>query len=197
MKAKDQFTKAGAALSEFFVKLRKGFLDKFMEENEEEIFSDLLEDDQVIDKVSDVFVEFARKFIRTLPYLLSKIKLDFVEPEVTEQNFPADLVDYLEEKKYELFNFGGYISFKDVIHEIEREFRPATIREQIRWAVKNWDRKKKIVALGSVWDNPTSKHRFCFVPVLEKSQKDLKCELNLYTSEFDFDGDCNFLAVKK
>jgi len=61
MKAKDQFTKAGAALSEFYVKIRKGFLEKFMGENEEEIFSDLLEDDQVIDKVSGVFVEFAKK----------------------------------------------------------------------------------------------------------------------------------------
>ena len=94
-----------------------------------------------------------------LKKLIEKGKFGYVDPDITEANFPD-----LKQKKggYKLFHFDRYISSEDVIKEMANEgFRPADLRELITW--KDWNGKDTVVALGQTWRDSDGDR---FVPYL-------------------------------
>jgi len=85
------------------------------------------------------------------------------------------------------------MSSENVITEMNKEnFRPATTREQLKWALKNWDGKSTIVALGQSWlDSGRSRD----VSVLRLFGG--KRLLRLFWFDGDWFGSFRFLGVRK
>ncbi len=129
---------------------------------------------------------------KSLISLISSLKLDWVNSDITEEHFPIQPEDNDSKKEYKVFNFGT-VSSEDAIAGMEKEdFRPATLREQLTWAKDNWDRKSWIVALGSRWLDPGGDTH---VPVLLRNVA--KCRLDLYWFRNDWLGHYSFLGVRK
>lgn len=85
------------------------------------------------------------------------------------------------------------MSSEGVIAEMNREnFRPATMREQLKWALKNWDGKSIIVALGQSWLDSDS-DRFVSVLFLNVGGR----ELNLPWFGIVWGDSFRFLGVRK
>ena len=130
--------------------------------------------------------------MKTLEQLIKQNKLDYVNPNITEANFPVRPQDNDSEKEYKVFNFGS-ISSENAIAGMEKEgFRPATNRELLQWAVKNWNGKDWIVALGQTWlDSDGTRN----VSVLNFNGD----ERQLFLAWFAFDWSVGywFLAVRK
>jgi hypothetical protein len=97
-------------------------------------------------------------------------------------------------KEYQLFHFEKIISSKDVITEMNKAgYRPATLREMLWWAIKNWDQKSWVIALGQTMFDRGDCHRYVAV---------LNCYNNLrrlspYGLNVSWSVLSNFLAVKK
>ncbi|MFA5870896.1 MAG: hypothetical protein WC842_03360 [Candidatus Paceibacterota bacterium] len=91
-------------------------------------------------------------------------------------------------KEYQLFHFEKIISSKDVITEMNKAgSRPATLREMLRWAFKNWDRKIPIVALQQRSETNYIAMLSVFINV----------GLFAHVALSEWASDCRFLAVKK
>ncbi|MFA5871079.1 MAG: hypothetical protein WC842_04345 [Candidatus Paceibacterota bacterium] len=96
-------------------------------------------------------------------------------------------------KEYQLFHFEKIISSEDVIKEMNKiRFRPATLREMLRWAIKNWDRKSWVIALGQTWFDHGDCHRYVAVLNCYGNRRLSPYGLNISWSVLS-----NFLAVKK
>lgn len=99
--------------------------------------------------------------MKNLKQLIKQNKLDWVNSNITEKNFPIQPEDN-EKAEYKLFNFDRYISSEDAIKEMDKDdFRPATIRELLSW--KDWNGKDFVVGLGSVWRGGLGNR---YVPIL-------------------------------
>lgn len=134
------------------------------------------------------------KAIQSLSDLITSLKLDWVNDNITESNFPVLPEDEIQsEKEYKLFHFGRLISSKSAIAEMEKEdFRPATTRELLSWAFKNWDGKIIVVALGQIWRDSDGNRS---VSVLHFDGD--KRKLNLYWFDDDWGDRYHFFGVRK
>ena len=81
--------------------------------------------------------------MKSLPELIKEKKLDWVNDDITADNFPPQEV----RKGLKLFTFNRYISSEDVVKEMEREgYTPANVYELLSW--KEWDGSQWVAALG-------------------------------------------------
>ena len=135
-----------------------------------------------------------KKTLQSLSDLITSLKLDYVNPNITEVNFPVQPGDLIEtEKEFKEFYFGKRVSSEDVISKMtEQNFRPATTREQLKWALKNWDGKSIIVALGQFWLGSGSCR---FVSVLGLGVGGRYLVLDWFGAGWG--GDYRFLGVRK
>ena len=79
------------------------------------------------------------------------LKFGYVNPNITEQNFPMQQGDN-DPMEYKVFHFGRSISSENVIKEMEKEnYRPATLRELLRWAKDNWNGLDRVISLSQIW----------------------------------------------
>lgn len=191
MKRTDPYTKAGAALSELYISLRLGFLSELGDD--ENIFGGVIQDPVFCRDITKVAIEHARRLIKSLPYLISTLELNFVDREINEDNFTWDLVDTLfSSKSFRLFSFKKHLFSKEVIPAMEKEgYRPATIREKLRWAVRNWNGFDCVIALGSFWLHPNGPKRFSLLCFNEGRKLTLRCD------DEKFGTYIKFLGVKK
>ena len=125
----------------------------------------------------------------TLKSLIKKNKFDWVNPNITSENFPPQ--GKIEE--VELIDFKKALTTNEVIKLLaEQGFRPATIYELLTWSQKNWNGKDWIVALGSVWQSAGGYRRVACL-FRDASER----YLSLYWVEDDWRGFCRFAAVRK
>jgi len=122
----------------------------------EQMVYDFFSSPEGAEKFSKFIIEIKseiKKAIQPLSDLIASLKLDWVNDNITEKNFPVLPKDEIQsEKEYKLFHFGRSISSEVAIVEMQKEnFRPATTRELLSWALKNWDGKTVVVALGQIW----------------------------------------------
>lgn len=91
-----------------------------------------------------------------LQQLIDQLRLDYVNSNITEANFPLQEVSKSEHK---LFNFDKCMTSEEVKEAMEKDgFRPGNIYELLTWGKDNWDGKKWVVALDSFWVDPNG-HR--------------------------------------
>lgn len=125
-----------------------------------------------------------------LQSLIKKFKFDWVNSEITDENFPQQDGDELT-KEYKLYNFGKSISSEYAIREMEKDgYKPATARNLLKW--KGWNGKDWVVALGSVWPGLFGRRY-----VLVLYSLDSRRRLGLNRFELDWVGPFRFLAVRK
>ena len=131
---------------------------------------------------------------QSLKQLIKPLDFDWVNSDITEDHFPVQPEDSIAGKRtYKVFNFGKSISSENAIAEMAKEnFRPATLRELLKWGVKNWNGKDWVVALRSVYRDLFG--RFC-VPVLGRGVSERGLNLNWF--EVGWSEDCRFLAVRE
>lgn len=80
--------------------------------------------------------------------LIEKLKLDYCNPDVTEENFPI----ISKGKVTKLFKFDKYFTTKEALDRLDSEgYRLATVWELLNWAKDNWNGKDCVVALGQEW----------------------------------------------
>lgn len=90
-----------------------------------------------------------------LEKLIKQAKFDFVNENITTKNFPD--AEFADLKDAKLFHFNRYISSDEAIAEMRKEnYRPASVRELVAYAIKNPEEQTKhpIVALGQDWSVP-------------------------------------------
>ena len=144
------------------------------------------------EETAELIVSKMKKFSQSLSGLISALKLDLVNSDITEERFPTQPEDSDLPKEYEAFSF-GLVSSVNAVAGMEKEgFRPATLREMLVWALKNWDRRSLIVALGSRWPAPGGG---TLVPVLNR--RDAECGLYLDWLGVSWDCFYLFLGVRK
>ena len=120
------------------------------------------------------------------------LKFGYVNPNITEQNFPMQQGDN-DPMEYKVFHFGGSISSENVIKAMTKEnYRPATLRELLRWAKNNWNGNDRIIALGQIWLN-TDSHRYLAVLNFDGGRR----ELSLRWFDFVWNVSNHFLAMRK
>ncbi len=149
-------------------------------------------DQTIIDAVAELLVGKTKKILQSLSDLITPLKLDYVNSNITEATFPVQPQDNDSEKEYKLFNFGS-ISSEDAIARMDKEgFRPATTREQLQWAVKNWNGKDWVFALGQNWLDSDSYRQ---VSILFFREDERQLSLRWFGGVWS--ADCRFLAVRK
>ncbi len=126
--------------------------------------------------------------MKTLKQLIKDLKLDYVNPDMTEINFPKP--DKIEEIS-KIFHFDKYMILEEIISEMDKEgFRPANVYELLSW--KDWSGEDLVIALGSVWQ---SRYGDRYVPYLLRNGSERK--LHLYLHARRWNGHCRFAAVRK
>lgn len=86
--------------------------------------------------------------MKTLAQLIKSKKLDCVDSDITEDNFPAPKEIRTD---FKLFHFDRIISSEDAVKEMEKEgYNPANIYELLSW--EGWNGNDFVVALGSAPD---------------------------------------------
>lgn len=124
--------------------------------------------------------------------LIKKLKLNYVNSDIAEENFP-----YLESNaKVELFNAGKTVTSEEAISLMkEKGLRPATLTELLQFAIENekevFNDNYYVTALGSVWQDRGGDRG---VPCL--AGWDDKRELGLFWFEDDWRAYCRFAAVR-
>ena len=81
----------------------------------------------------------------SLKDLIKKCKFNWVNPDITEQNFPPEDI---RSEDFKLYNFGRSISSEDAVSEMQKDgYSPANLYELLSW--KDWNSKDFVVGLGS------------------------------------------------
>jgi hypothetical protein len=121
--------------------------------------------------------------------LIAAGKFDYINPDITAQNFPPQpMRDGLVVK-----HFNRSISSEDVVAEMDKEgLEPANLYELLKYAQKDWNRKDWVVALGSVY---VYSGGYRYVPCL--ARWDARRELDLYYWHGEWSPDYRFLAARK
>jgi len=127
--------------------------------------------------------------MKTLKQLIKQNKLDYVNSDITEKNFPFD--KKWKEPEYKLFHFGRNISSEDTITEMKKEgFEPATLQDLLNW--KDWNGNDYIVALRQPWLDSDGGR---YVSVLFLSDGGRR--LDLFWFDYDWFVSFRFLGVRK
>ena len=141
-----------------------------------------------VKKVAELIVPLTISFSDSIVPL----KFGYVNSNITEQNFPMQQGDN-DPMEYKVFHFGGSISSENVIKAMTKEnYRPATLRELLRWAKNNWNVNDRIIALGQIWLNADS-HRYLAVLDFDGGRR----ELGLRWFGFVWNVSDHFLAMRK
>ncbi|MBI2175392.1 MAG: hypothetical protein HYU35_01525 [Parcubacteria group bacterium] len=122
-------------------------------------------------------------------------RYDLANPDITSLHFPTKRKGTTAEVGVELIHFSRVISNNEVLCELDRMgYRPAEFHELLAFGEKYTEVQREflIVALGSVWQS-RSGHRF----VLCLSRVGSWRCLGMVCIENDFDGLCQFAAVRK
>lgn len=161
--------------------------------NEEQIFTALKTGSKAIPEIAKLIVGVAKEVLQSLSDLIILLKLDYVNLNITESNFPAQPEDAEKNKEYKVFHFGRSTSSEDVIKEMDKEnYRPATLRELLRWANNNWNGSDWVVALGQIClDAVGNRH----VVVLDLDDGRRRLDLDWFGH--DWNDSFRFLAVRK
>lgn len=121
----------------------------------------------------------------TLQQLIKKHKFDWVNPDITESNFPPEEISTNPTKLYHL---DRNISSDEVVKEMARDgYRPANAYELLNWEA--WNGEDYVVALGSFARIYGSRHVLCLYRY--GSGRDLRLDW----LDDDWFGGCRFLAV--
>ncbi|MCK9370241.1 hypothetical protein M0R04_10075 [Candidatus Dojkabacteria bacterium] len=127
--------------------------------------------------------------MKSLKALIKQNKLDWVNDNITEKNFPLN--KNWKESEYKLYHFDKYISSEDVIEEMNKDgYEPATLQDMLNW--KDWNGKDWVVALGQMWLDSFSS-RYVSVLFFDGGKR----RLGLTWFDLDWDDVCQFLAVRK
>lgn len=123
---------------------------------------------------------------KTLESLIKSKKFEYVNPNITTENFPPEPI---RSSEYKIFHFNRYISTEDAVKEMKKEdWLPANIYELLRWA--DWNEKDYVVAPGSVCE--VSGDRYVAYLDRDGSGRDLR--LGWFVD--DWRDSCRFLAVR-
>lgn len=123
-----------------------------------------------------------------LKNLIKDLKLYWVNPNITEDNFPPEEISTGD---YKVYHFNRYISSEDAIGEMKIEgYRPANAYELLSWAKENWKDKEWVVALGSSAQIDSDRR------VVGLYRGDSERYLNLRWFDDGWDAGFRFLACK-
>lgn len=126
--------------------------------------------------------------MNTIKQLIKSLKLNYVNSDITEENFPDDG----QRGKVEILHFNEYLETDEVLKRMEEKgYRPTTLYEMLEWA-KDWNGQDWIVALGSVWRDPCG-GRSCACLDGGGSERGL----GLIWVDDGWDGGCRVAAVRK
>ena len=124
---------------------------------------------------------------KSLKKLLDEWKFDYVNSDITENNFP--IVTRYKKYAYKLYHFDRHISSEDAIKEIEKDgYEPANLYELLNW--KDWNNKDIVVALGSVAKVRGFRGVSCLF------RYDVRRSLDLGWWDYDWSFNYRFLAVR-
>lgn len=124
--------------------------------------------------------------------LINNLKLDWVNSNITDQNFP-----YKEMPKGEvsIFTISKRMTTAEIEAKMDKQnLRPATIHEMLAWAKDSWNGKDFIIALGSVWLGSGQGRRVAY---LGRHGSGRGLGLGWDNPGYAWDGGCRFLAVSK
>lgn len=149
----------------------------------------------------DVFFDLVVDYSRSLKDSIAAGSYDWVNKDITEENFPAEK-DERGKKKVTFrpfcFNFNPDIKSEEIIRKMKDEgYRPANIRELLAFGEANPELQKKfrIIALGSIW---VDRNRNRYLTYLGSDPVNPgRRHLLLARHDINIDGRCRFLAVKE
>lgn len=148
----------------------------------------------VKEKVGGVFTLVVN--YRILKDLIAAGRYDWVNDDITEENFPAEKEEQgTKEQSFTLYHFGEDMRSDDIVAQMQKNGkRPATIRELLVFAEKypKPQRKFLITALKSVW---VDRYGHCRVLCLVGGTSGRGLYLGCYDGIWL--GGCRFLAVGK
>lgn len=85
---------------------------------------------------------------KSLPALISSGKFGYVNPNITEANFPDVGIGH----DFKVYDFKKTVSSDYAIKQMEKDgYRPANLRELLIWISANWNGLDLVVALGQIW----------------------------------------------
>lgn len=151
---------------------------------------------------------FIADHTNSLPILLFLISIRWderyahIRKEIKPKNFPKQPEDKNNSgKEYKIFSFGKNVLSADIvvseediiISEMHGDgFRPATIRDQLRWIIKEWGGGVvRIAALNSFFSNK----KLCYIPIFDADVYSFELvpkHFPTYRGEY-----IKFLAVKR
>lgn len=127
--------------------------------------------------------------MKNLKKIIKEMNFDYVNNNITEDNFPAEKV----RGKVEIVDIEESKTSEEVIKIMEEKgLIPANLYELLEYAKEGWNNKDYIVAFGSSWVLSDG-HRD--VPYLDYWIAKRRLHLAWFGNEWD--GNCRFAAVKK
>lgn len=125
-----------------------------------------------------------------LEKLLEPLKLNYVNPNITTENFPIQEVG----TDFEVFTIDKVMTTKEVEEAMdEKGLRPANLYELLTWTKDNWNGNDWIIALGSGWMHSGNR----YVPYLCKDGSKRYLDLRWGSPGNEWDGRYRFLALSK
>ena len=125
--------------------------------------------------------------------LIDAGKYDYVNPNITEDNFPVP-AEFVLGSEPKIYHFNRYISSENAIKEMDKDgYRPAMIWDLLDYGAKNPEEQRKypIIGLGSIGEVDGDRE----VPYLIGFDSERR--LNLYRWDDVWGSDYRFLAVRK
>ena len=126
---------------------------------------------------------------KSLPALISAGKFGYVNPNITEANFP----DVGIGQDFKVYDFKKTVSSDYAIKEMDKDgYHPANLRELLIWALANWNGKDLVAALGQIWRGSDGDR---FVPCVDGWGGERGLGLSCLGGGWS--GGCRFLALRK
>jgi len=97
---------------------------------------------------------FTIDYSKSLAFMIRVCDFDYVNPNITEQNFPKERSDGKANLNFELVPHNRKMSSEEVLADFQtKKLRSATLLEGLYWVKKNPEEQRKgsIVILGSIW----------------------------------------------
>ncbi len=138
-----------------------------------------------------------------LQALIKKGNFRYVDSDITTANFPDPPVGEASppngqagigvKTDFKLYHFDRLISSDDAIKEMEKEgYRPANLREFLRYTEKEWNGWDAVIALGQTWQGS---YRYSYVPCAWNGRSGRGLSLDWFASGWS--ALYRFLAVRK
>ena len=128
---------------------------------------------------------------KELKTLIKDLKLNYVNSDITKENFPDDG----RREKVEILHYDETLTTEELLKKMEYDgYAPANLYELLEWANqdKEWNGKDFVIALGSVWrDRYGNRVAPCLLGLGSERGLDL-----LWT-EYGWDKFFRFAAVRK